>query len=394
MIQINEKEKCSGCSACSSVCPVCCIEMKKDFEGFLYPSVDSSKCIHCGKCESVCPILTNLSQKTVNKIKKAYVVQNLDETVLKESTSGGFFTALAELILEKKGIVIGAAYDDRYRIRHRVVEKKEDLRYLRNSKYTQSEIGDMFQVCQKKLKENIPVCFSGTPCQIAGLKAFLGKEYKNLTTVEVVCHGVPSPLLFEKYIEWNGGAKSLADVRFRDKHYGYFSSTMGLYWKNGKVKREELHTDPMLHFFFTNICSRPSCYECSFKTIDRVSDFTMFDCWHAVRFSEQFGPKGATAVIVRSQKAEQMLQQLLESKIKGLEVDLDTVVSLDGKMITNSVPVNKQRTEFFEMLSRDTFGNVLKKYGEHSLSYKIKKLVKNCLLSLGLVDRYIARKMK
>lgn len=394
MININKKENCSGCSACCSVCPVQCIQMKEDSEGFLYPFVDSEKCIHCGKCESVCPVLNDISHKTVNEIKKAYVVQNTDPEILKESTSGGFFTALAESVLDRNGIVIGAAYNDEYRICHRVVETKEDLRFLRNSKYTQSEICDMFHVCKKKLQENIPVCFSGTPCQIAGLKAFLGKEYDHLITVDVVCHGVPSPLLFQKYIEWCGGAESLADVRFRDKHYGYFSSTMGLYWKNGKVKRRELHSDPMLHFFFSNICSRPSCYVCRFKTVDRVSDFTMFDCWHAARFSDQFGNRGATAVIARNQRAEQLMKQLLEKRIQGLEVDLATVVALDGVMITNSVPVSKHRTEFFEVLNSDTFENLLKKYGEHGAAHKIKKLIKSFLFRSGLFDYYISKKMK
>lgn len=394
MIEINKKENCSGCSACSSACPVQCIQMKKDSEGFLYPFVDVTKCVDCGKCEAVCPILTDISHKTVNKMKKAYVVQNLDKTILKESTSGGFFTALAELILDKNGIVIGAAYDDRYRIYHRVVEKKEDLRCLRNSKYTQSQIGDMFRVCKKKLKENILVCFSGTPCQIAGLKAFLGKEYENLITVDVVCRGVPSPLLFEKYIEWNGGAKELADVRFRDKHYGYFSSTMSLYRKNGKVIRREIHTDPMLNFFFNDLCSRPSCYECSFKTIDRVSDFTMFDCWHGARFSDRFGTKGSTAVIVRNQRAEHIMEQLLGSRINGLEVDLDTLITLDGSMITNSVSANKRRTEFFEMLNNDTFEKLLEEFGEHGLASKTKNLMKRCLVRTGLFNHYMAKKMK
>lgn len=394
MIKISDKAKCCGCSACSSVCPQKCINMISDDEGFLYPQINEKLCINCNMCEKVCPIMISKNEMPHNEYIRTFAVQNKKNTVLKESTSGGFFSVIAEYVLNQNGIVFGAVYDENFEIKHVAINKAEDIALLRNSKYTQSDISDSYIKCKSELSEGKLVCFSGTPCQIAGLYSFLGKEYENLITVDVVCRGVPSPLLFKKYIEWLGGVKEIKAIRFRDKYYGYFASTMSIYFKNGKVRRREIHSDPMLNFFFNNMCSRPSCHVCSFKTKDRLSDFTMFDFWHANKIKNIFGTAGVTGLVVRNKKADNILNQILEKNFIFVEADFEQVLALDGEMMTKSIQANKNRKELFKTLIRDDFNDVLIKYGKIEKKQRIKLWIKNLLIHTGIFNICMKRKMK
>lgn len=389
MIEIKDKKNCCGCSACSQICPKNCIEMKADSEGFLYPVVDKSECINCDRCVKVCPILNRQEMK--NEVKQAYAVQNNNKKILKESTSGGFFTALAEWVIDNGGVVFGAAYDEKFYIHHTYVESKEDLARFRNSKYTQSDIAGTYKQCKEKLNEGKLVCFSGTPCQIEGLNSFLGKKYENLILVDVVCRGVPSPLLFEKYLDWNGGVEQIQDVKFRDKKYGYYSSTMSVYKRNGKVVRREKNSDPMLSFFFNDLCSRPSCYDCKFKKMDRVSDFTMFDCWHAIKYSKAFTKEGTTGVIARSEKAANIIELLIQSSLLGIIINIDEVIQDDGVMMLNSAAVNPRKAEFFEILRTQDFEALLQQF--ISKKSEVKNRIKLILRKVGLFNLLISKKM-
>lgn len=393
MIEILDKRNCCGCSACTSVCPQKCIEMKVDNEGFLYPEVEKTTCVNCGLCENVCPVLNAKKNNIINVIKKAFLIQNRNIKVLKESTSGGFFSVLAEHVIEQGGIVIGAAYDSEFNVKHIIINNIEGLEWLRNSKYTQSNINGMYLECKEILETGKKVCFSGTPCQIAGLIDFLGKKYENLITVDVVCRGVPSPLLFAKYIKWLGGSDKISSIKFRDKHYGYFCSMMSVYYKSGKVIRKEIHSDPMLRFFFNNMCSRPSCHKCAIKTLDRLSDFTMFDCWHANKFSNKFGTYGTTAVIVRNNDAYKLLKDLKEEFLYE-EVDLETVIELDGSMMLKSVPASEERDDFFYALNCDEFDAVIRRFGRGTIVEEIKVAIKKALIYMGIFEKYMGMKMK
>lgn len=384
MIKITEKSKCCGCSACSEICPKGCIEMKADQEGFLYPTVDNAECINCGRCEKVCPILNKC--EIHNELKQTYAVQNIDKAILKESTSGGFYTALSEWVIDSGGVVFGASYNDSYYISHSMVDKKENLSTFRNSKYTQSDIAGTYKACKKKLEGGMLVCFSGTPCEIAGLNSYLGKRYDNLILTDVVCRGVPSPLLFKKYIDWNGGAAQIKDVKFRDKKYGYYSSTMSIYKQDGSVIRREIITDPMISFFFRDLCSRPSCYDCQFKTKDRVSDFTMFDCWHANQYSNEFGCNGATAVVARNERAVQIMDELLSNKLKGLKIDFNTAIYNDGMLMFKCADMNPERDAFFSMMENESFQALLDKYMKRGGMLKCKIILKSLLMKTGLFN--------
>lgn len=396
MISIKSKVECCGCSACFSICPRNSIKMNKDSEGFQYPIVDIERCTNCGLCERVCPIIKAKSEGILCEEcnKEAFIVQHRDKNILKDSTSGGFFSALCSYVLKNNGIVFGAAYDENFKIRHTWISDERDLNKFRNSKYTQSEIGDAFKECKKFLIENKLVCFSGTPCQIAGLKSYLNKEYTNLISVDVVCRGVPSPYLFEKYIEWLGGGQSIDTIKFRDKFYGYFCSTMSVYYRNGKVMRRDIHTDPMLSFFFQDYCSRPSCHSCAFKTIDRISDFTMFDCWHANMFNKSFGKLGATALVVHNNKAKEVLNYVSDYLKICIPVNVELLISLDGSMFTQSVSPNPKKELFFMDLEKYGFEYVLHKYHRVTIKNSIKNSIKIFLMKTGIFNKIMHYKFK
>lgn len=197
MIDIKEKKECCGCNACAQRCPKSCITMREDSEGFLYPEVDKEICIDCGICEKVCPVMY---QGNKRKPLAVYAVKHKNNEIRLSSSSGGVFTALAESVIDEGGVVFGAKFDDNWCVVHSYSETKEGLAAFRGSKYLQSRIGDSFKKVECFLKANRKVLFSGTPCQIAGLKRFLRKEYDNLLTVDFVCHGVPSPGVWREYL--------------------------------------------------------------------------------------------------------------------------------------------------------------------------------------------------
>lgn len=395
MIIIDNRSNCCGCSACASICPKQCIQMKSDDEGFLYPVVDVDNCISCDLCVNVCPVKNVLNNNIdLNGILSGYAVQNKDKDILKESTSGGFFTSVAKYVIRNNGVVFGAMYDDSFNIIHGQVNASNNLYKLRNSKYTQSDLSSSFEECKTLLEKNILVCFSGTPCQIAGLKSYLNKEYINLITIDVVCRGVSSPLLFKKYIDWNGGKEKIADIKFRDKFYGYYSSTMSVYKKNGSIIRRT--ADPLLKFYFSNLCSRPSCYSCAFKTKERESDFSIFDSWHAVSYITKLEKKagGVTAVLIRSEKAMQLFENIKNDFIIK-EVTPDKLIANDGIMMLNCVTENPKRTEFFvDLKSGMSIPLLWKKYSSITLKTRLKNAIKDLMVKSGVFNQYMINKFR
>lgn len=391
MIDIGKE--CCGCTACSNICPQKCIEMKPNEEGFIYPVCDALKCMGCGLCEKACPVLHSARYAACDSLKRGYIFQNRDQGILKESTSGGFFSALAQWVIKNGGLVYGAAYNDDFYIHHIAVDTMIELYRFRNSKYAQSDAGDAFSGCKENLLKGRTVLFSGTPCQIAGLKTYLGKEYENLITCDVVCRGVPSPGLFRRYVNWMGGAEKIANIVFREKYKGYYSSFMAVHFNNGRCVRREKHGDPMLSFFFNDLCSRLSCYSCHFKTVDRASDFTIFDSWHGFRHDKEFGDKGTTAVIVRNERAERIVR-LLSEKNLCIEADCAEIVREDGCMMTASVNMNPRREDFFKDMEKLSFDRLIEKYNRKSFQRRIVISVKMALAKLGIFGKIMQYRMK
>lgn len=348
MIEIKEKEQCCGCSACDNICPQSCITMIADKEGFLYPYIEKEKCVECHLCEKVCPIINNKSEKSFSQ--KAYLMQNKDLKILKESTSGGAFTALAEYILKEDGIVYGAVFSDTFEVVHEGIQSIDELWKFRNSKYVQSKIGKTFLQAKKHLDTGKKVLYSGTPCQIEGLKVFLQKDYTNLFTVDVVCHAVPSPLIWEKYKQYrtSGNTGLLEQAIFRDKaYYGYEYSQMSVKIRDEKKQHFGVETDPFLRAFFSDLSDRPSCYQCQFKKRYRVSDITIWDCFDVYKFSKSLdNNQGVTRVLAHTEKGDKLLQEIRE---KCITVEIDSDLAVKGvKELVKSVSMNKRRKQFFE----------------------------------------------
>lgn len=365
MIKITEKKRCCGCSACKNACPVNAIEMKADEEGFLYPNVDIEKYIQCGLCEKVCPVLNNEKYKKSEISPKAYIFRVNDKETLRTSNSGGFFTPISEYVLKNNGVVFGVGYDKDFKVIHKMVEEKSKIKELTGSKYVQSDIGDKFKKAKEYLMEGKLVLFSGTPCQIAGLKSFLVKDYENLITVDVVCHGTPSPELWKKYIEYQEKKykSKLKEARFRNKTYGYHSATMKLVFENNKEYYGSARIDYMLKGFYEGICSRPSCYDCAFKSRTHCSDFTIFDSWNINKLVPNLKDdnKGYTNVFVNSKKGLELMNEL--KGVTKYEVDdIDKMIKLDGKMVENCKIPNKNRKEFYRELNEKNYEDVMKKF--------------------------------
>lgn len=392
MIEIKEKSECCGCTACTAICSKDAIVMKEDEEGFLYPVVDKATCIKCGACEKVCPILH--TSKEASFKQTAYVVQNKDQSVLRESTAGGAFTAIAKYVLQNNGVVYGVELGSDLTARHVAVETEEDLYRFRNSKYVQSSVGGgIYRQIKSFLEQGRIVCFSGTPCQIEGMKRFLKKDYINLITVDVVCRAVPSPLIFRKYVECQ--EKALVDniktVRFRDKYYGYKYSTMNIVTDgNHGNYHQGVESDPWLRAFFSNICDRPSCYLCHFRKKYRVSDFTIWDCFNVARFSKELdNDKGATRVLVHTDKGRKIFNTIKDD-FSYVQVAPEVVVS-GVKEMKESVAPNEKRESFFEDANRMSGEELFHKYFPDNFKVKAERCIRLACYKLGIYS--IAKKL-
>lgn len=360
--------------------------MQEDTEGFLYPTVDKEVCIDCKACEWVCPILN--PKKEVPFQQYGYIVQNKDAKVLHESTAGGAFTAIAKYVLNKGGVVFGVELSEDLVAHHVCVEKEAELSRFRNSKYIQSCVGDTYQQVKYFLNQGRCVCFSGTPCQIEGLKNFLGMESENLITVDIVCRAVPSPLIFRKYVEYQESVLSdeIRTVRFRDKHYGYKYSTMNVTTdRNHGNYHKGIDSDPWLRAFFSSICNRPSCHNCHFRKQYRVSDFTIWDCFHVGRFSKTLdNDKGATRVLVHTEKARRYFDEI------KLEVDFvqaaPELLVIGTKEMQESVMPHDKRPLFFQDALKMDGVKLFEKYFPETFRVKVEHFVRIMCYRLGIYD--------
>lgn len=386
-IAVLEKTQCCGCAACASACPAKCIELKADEEGFLYPVVDEFRCILCNLCERVCPVIQR--EPEIARLQRAYLVQHKNPEVLIRSTSGGAFTAIAEYVVSRGGAVFGASLDARSGVKHVLATTTEDLEALRGSKYVQSAIGDSFRVAQAVLDERRLVCFSGTPCQIEGLQCYLRKDYSNLLKVDVVCHAVPSPLVLQRYLSWQSARLGIEikDVAFRDKlRFGYKYSSMSIYSDASRaesVYARGVETDPYLRAFFSNVCDRPSCYNCAFKKRYRVSDLTLWDCFEADLLASGFEKDaGVTRVLVQSEKGAAVMQHVARSA-KFVEIDVDKAIAGVREM-SNSVPLNERRAQFFDDCRTLSDDALFSKWFPDTTRVKLERMARLGLARLGL----------
>lgn len=404
MIQISAKDFCCGCTACAEKCPQQCIVMQEDNEGFRYPFVNADTCIECGLCEKVCPAL---SEEEVVLPLHAYAARNKDEGIRRKSSSGGVFTLLAEKVIADGGVIFGARFDENWEVCHDYTETIEGLAAFRGSKYVQSRMGNSYQKADSFLKQGRKVLFSGTPCQIAGLRRYLNKEYSNLLTVDFICHGVPSPKVWRKYLQEiiarkgatgkNSVLSSLkfipviTDINFRDKSAGWKkfgfvlrgnsafkadeNSALSCYTFSETWVSETLDVNAYMCLFLTNICLRPSCHTCKFRSGKNHSDIKLADFWGVeVLYPEYFDDKGISWLLAMSPKGELLIDAVKDELLMN-ECDFNIGMKYNSSFSTSCME-HPKRKDFFENMEENTIGSLVRNYCSMSVKTKCLRIVR------------------
>lgn len=314
MIEILEKQNCCGCAACVQVCPVRCISFEEDREGFRYPLADAGRCIGCNLCEAVCPVLHPLEKGAA---LSAFAAKASDPSLRKASSSGGIFSLLAGKVIRSGGVVFGARFDREWEVVHDYSETEEGLSAFRGSKYMQSRMETAFRDAKRFLDEGRSVLFSGTPCQIRGLHGFLRKAYSNLISVDVVCHGVPSPKVWRNYLDarFAGKRQQIRSILFRDKTAGWEHSSFAVDTENFTL-REQAAENPFMKAFLADYILRPSCHACPAKSCACGSDITLGDFWGIRTVHPSFyDGDGVSAVLLRTRKGKDLFAELPVDKV-------------------------------------------------------------------------------
>lgn len=371
MINITNKRKCCGCEGCRQVCPKQCITLTKDAEGFLYPKVEVSVCIHCNLCDKVCPVINQATPKTAIG---SLVASSSDNKTKANSSSGGVFTELAKDVISSGGVVFGAKFDADWQVVHGYTTVVEGLTALQTSKYVQSRIGNAYSDAEKLLKEGLKVMFVGVPCQIAGLKKYLRKDYPNLLSVDVICHAVPSPMIWSDYIKRYDSEK-IKNINFRNKRHGWINYGMSVVRSDGREVYIPMRENPYMGCFLKDYSVRPSCYECPAKCGKSGSDITIGDFWGIGDiYPQYYDAMGCSCIIVRSKNGKEA--------IKNLDMQIHSVNYEDilkcNRSLEQSASEPHDRDVFWEKyLTKQNKYNVLTKFGVTEyipLSVRVKRM--------------------
>lgn len=344
-------DKCCGCTACMSVCPKQCISMEVDGEGFLYPLVDQSLCIDCEACVRTCPFY---HPSESHKPEEVYAAINTNEGIRMESSSGGVFTMMAEKVINDGGVVFGAKYTADWQVEIVPAETIEELAAFRGSKYLQARMGNSLKQCKQYLRDGRKVLFSGTPCQIAGLKHYLRKDYDNLIAVDFVCHGVPSPKVWERYLKevTEAGKRAIQDIKFRDKPQGWkrFNFTLNYDEADKSYSMSSYNGDNhYMRAFLSDMILRPSCYNCQAKSGRSQSDITIGDFWGIETVLPSMDDdKGTSLVLVHTEKGKQIFA---DAQVKT-EVVAYADAFAHNPAIEHSARAHAHRKDFFEKLDQ------------------------------------------
>lgn len=349
------KSLCSGCGACAAACPKNCIEMTADNEGFRYPVIERAQCVSCKACELACPIISppHLSQET-----RAIAAQNQNCVIRKESSSGGVFSALAEYVLSKGGIICAAIYDEKQSVSHVIIDKPDGIRAMRGAKYAQSRSENCFPRIKHELQADRYVLFVGTPCQAAGLSQYLGRTYETLILVDMICHGVPSPKVWEKYLrerQSSDAPKSeFQNINLRSKENGWsrYSYSVKIQYRNGVEYQRPQGQDLFMRGFVQNLYLRPSCSQCSFKGTERCSDFTLGDCWGIWDIAPEFDDDRGTSLLLIHSETGRRVWDIISSKFRTYSLSIDQAFAHNPSAISCSMP-HPKREQFFNALHSD-----------------------------------------
>ena len=368
--EICREDLCTGCMACMAKCPQGAVSAYADKEGFIRPLIDKKSCVQCGLCRKICPVLNRYHDD--GKIPDTFAVQNKSDTVRMSSSSGGVFALLAEDTLSKGGIVVGAAFTEHHKVKHIVCSDRASLSASKTSKYVQSDCSDAYNQITDALDKKQQVLFVGTPCQVAGVKAYLGNGSPLLVCADLICHGVPSPLIFEKYLSYieKTEGSALNEVYFRDKTYGWRNHSIRFQFNNGEKSVCNVKTDPYLRGFVSGMYMRPSCYQCPFKQTHRQSDITLGDFWGVEdRLPDFDDDMGTSLVLIHTDKGRDAIRSVQES-VRSVAVNFFNALEKNGSY-ESSVKKNLSRDEFFSYLLHHSIGKAFRKYvcGNKLVSY-------------------------
>lgn len=363
------KEECCGCSACVMKCPKNAIEMKSDVEGFLYPIIDEKKCINCGLCLQICSFVREKEQENIPTV---YAVKNKNEKVRYKSSSGGMFTLLSDLVLKKKGYIVAAAFEKKtMKVVHTVMDNEQERDKAIGSKYVQSDLNNTFVKVKTLLEQGKDVMFVGTACQVQGLKNYLGSmKQEQLLLCDIVCHGAPSPGIWEEYIQvLNKQNKIEIDyAEFKNKETGWHTPSAYAYAEGVRYSIKNYQS-----IFCKDIILRPSCYQCPYTSFTRVSDITIGDFWGIERVDEQFDDnKGVSLVLINSEKGKKIFEKIT-SDIISIKSNIYDSVQPNLKKPT-AIP--KMREIFWKDYKKHGLEYVLKLYGTDCFKNRMKRKVK------------------
>lgn len=377
MIRITDKGACCGCHGCASVCPAGCITMEQDGEGFLYPRVDEARCLRCGRCEAVCPVTA--PAKTGGE-PAAWAARSLDDGLRLQSSSGGVFSELAAAVMADGGVVFGAAFDDHFDVGHIRADSPAALERLRGSKYVQSAIGQTYRQAKESLDRGTTVLFTGTPCQIAGLRRFLGAGYENLITQDIVCHGVPSPAVWQKYVQYRQKAagKKLRQICFRDKARGWRQYRLSLEFEDRTRCGVPHGEDLFMGCFLADLCLRPSCHQCAFKLKNGQSDITLADFWGIEKvLPEPDDNRGTSLVLIHTERGRALFDSV-RHRLDCRQVDAGEALRYNAAAVRSAAP-HPKRDAFLEQLAHSDFRETAERFLRVPLAAGMKKAVKMIL---------------
>lgn len=375
---LNKHYKCTGCRMCVQICPVKAIDMKENEEGFFEPIINKEKCIKCGLCFKRCPQLNDVKVGKKINSHKVFAMKNKNTEEQKNSSSGGVFSVLARYVLENNGAVYGACFDEKLKLEHIRIDKQENLYKLRGSKYLQSNTKNTFELVKNDLNKGVKVLYVGTPCQIAGLKNYLGKDYEELLLVDLVCHGVPSQKLFDKYLTWlkKKNNSSIIEYEFRSKEKKSWGLNLKVKFESGKERYIPANLDPYYKSFLNGSTYRECCYNCKYAKIERVGDITIADYWGIEKEHPDFYDKnGVSAVIINTNAGFKAFENI-KDEVEYRDTEIEKIIA-KNKNLQEPTIRNSIRNNAYKDIDRKKFIN----YSKKNLKFKkdIKDIIKNLI---------------
>ena len=370
MIDKVSVQECAICGACINACPVNAISLDKVHLDFRYPQINEDICIHCNRCEKACPILGNKG-KPGEGYPVAFAAKSENDPMRMRSSSGGAFYELADQMLRDGGYVCGAVFDDEFHVKHILSNVKEDILRMMGSKYAQSDVGYCYREVKDVLEKECKVLFSGCPCQVAGLRTFLGKEYPNLLLVELICHGIPSDHMLQTYIgmqERKYGAK-LTKMEFRNKKKGWHNSSVRMEFENHRIYSIPYTADAYTIGFLRNISLKSSCYNCHFRNFTAGSDIILGDFWGAEVELPEDDNKGISAILVNSGKGMDIIDRC---NLALTPANVETVIKYNKNLLC-SAALSPQRSLFYASADTNGLEKAIRRYLEESTIQKLKR---------------------